>query len=192
MKKLVYIDACVRGEESRTRRIAEPIIERLAQRYDITTFRLPEMRLEAVTPDFLAARNAGEVPGWALDAARAIAAADRLVIAAPFWDMSFPSALKVFFEHTSLFNVTFADNGAECFGLCRCTKVLYITTRGMNISTGDPNEQATPYIKALSALWGLGELICVSAQNMDYSTPEQIESKIAAAISEGLAIAEEL
>ena len=27
MKSLVYIDACMRGKESRTRRIAEPIIE---------------------------------------------------------------------------------------------------------------------------------------------------------------------
>ena len=30
--------------------------------------------------------------------------------AAPFWDMSFPSALKVFFENMSLFGVTFDNN----------------------------------------------------------------------------------
>ena len=39
-----------------------------------------------------------------------IASSDRLVIAAPFWDMSFSSALKVFFENMSLFNVTFAND----------------------------------------------------------------------------------
>lgn len=115
-----------------------------------------------------------------------IADADRLVIAAPFWDMSFPSALKVFFENMSLLNVTFASDEKECYGLCKAEKVLYITTRGMNINTGDDLEQATPYIKAISKLWGLGELLVVSAQNMDYSTEEQKEEKIKIAIEEGL------
>ena len=113
------------------------------------------------------------------------------MIASPYWDMSFPSALKVFLENMSLFNVTFASTDKECYGLCKAEKVLYITTRGMNISTGDELEQATPYIKALSRLWGLGELHVISAQNMDYSTEEQKESKIKDAIEEGLKLCEE-
>ena len=52
-------------------------------------------------------------------------------------------------------------------------------------------EQATPYLKALGSLWNLGELTVVSAQNMDYSTPEEIEAKISGCIAEGLAIAGE-
>ena len=117
-----------------------------------------------------------------------IAAADRIVIAAPFWDMSFPSILKVFLENMSLFHITFDSDDTHCYGLCRCEKVLYVTTRGMNIHTGDPLEQATPYIKALSCLWGLGELFVVAAENMDYSTPEQIREKISDAVTEGLEI----
>ena len=31
MKSLVYVDACIRGAESRTRRIAEPLIEKKIQ-----------------------------------------------------------------------------------------------------------------------------------------------------------------
>lgn len=63
---------------------------------------------------------------------------------------------------------------------------MYITSRGMNINTGDPLEQATPYIRALSHLWGWGELNVVAAQNMDYSSPEEIEERIAKAVEEGL------
>ena len=77
-----------------------------------------------------------------------------------------------------------------CVGLCKAPKVLYITTRGMDISTGSPREQATPYLKALGALWNLGELTTISAQNMDYSTPAQIEEKVEACISEGQKLAE--
>ena len=188
--KFVVIDACMRPE-SRTKRILAPILESLEKRYEIETFSLNDKGYPAVGEKILRERADGYVPEEFVRMARAVAEADRIAIAAPFWDMSFPSALKVFFENISLFNVTFADNGSRCVGLCRAEKVMYVTTRGMDIATGDPLEQATPYIKALSWLWGLGELHVVSAQNLDYSTPEQVDAKIAAAVAEGLKLCEE-
>jgi FMN-dependent NADH-azoreductase len=59
----------------------------------------------------------------------------------------------------------------------------------MDIPTGHPLEQATPYIKALGGLWNLGALTTISAQNMDYSSAEEIEEKISSATAEGLRIA---
>lgn len=190
MKSLVVIDACVRQSESRTLRIAAPLIEALSRRYTVTRFRLPDMDIVPLTPGLYAGRGNGEIPSWAAEAARAIADADRILIAAPFWDMSFPAVLKCFFEQVSLFDITFTDNGKTCVGLCKAPKVLYITTRGMDIATGSDLEQATPYLKALSRLWNLGELTTLSAQNMDYSTAEEIDARIAAALSEGLTLAQ--
>ncbi|MBR6212062.1 MAG: NAD(P)H-dependent oxidoreductase [Bacteroidales bacterium] len=190
MKKLVVIDACVRQSESRTRRIAEPVISALAERYEIVRYNLPEMEgIVPLDPRLFEERGQGSIPFWAVKAARDIAAADRIVIAAPFWDMSFPAALKCFFEQTSLFDITFTDNGSTCVGLCKAPKVLYITTRGMDIPTGDPREQATPYLKALETLWNLGELTTIAAWNMDYSSAREIEEKISACIAEGLELA---
>jgi len=192
MKKLVVIDACVRQGESRTRRIAEPVISALSDRYEVIRYDLPEMEgIVPLDPDLFGERGRGDVPAWALRAARDIAAADRLLIVAPFWDMSFPAVLKCFFEQTSLFDVTFTDNGTTCVGLCKAPKVLYITTRGMDIPTGDPREQATPYLKALGSLWNLGGLTVISARKMDYSSPDEIETKISACIAEGLDLARE-
>ena len=189
MKKLVVIDACVRQDESRTRRIAEPVISALSDRYEVIRYNLPEMEgIVPLDPGLFEERGHGDVPAWALQAARDIASADSILIAAPFWDMSFPAVLKCFFEQTSLFDVTFTDNGLTCVGLCKAPKILYITTRGMDIPTGDPREQATPYLKALSILWNLGELTVISASNLDYSTPDEIESKISACIAEGLVL----
>ena len=187
--KLLFIDACIRGDESRTRGIALPIVAALSTRYEVETIDLTAMDVSPLTPVSYAERTEGKTPDWALECAKKIAEADRIVIAAPFWDMSFPAALKAFFERTSLYGVTFDDNGKRCIGLCKCQKVLYITTRGMDIPTGDPREQGTPYIKALSYLWGLGEVITIAAWNMDYSTPEQIEEKISKATVEGIKIA---
>ncbi len=190
MEHLVYIDCCMR-QDSRTRRIAEPIMEELSKKYEIEHIRLEGSAYPAVDSKILDERASGYVPVEYADTARKIAAADRVVIAAPFWDMSFPGILKLFIENMSLFGITFSSNEKECYGLCKCQKLLYITTRGMNIRTGDPLEQATPYLKAISFLWGLGEVITVSAENMDYSTPEEIENKISEAVSRGLEICRE-
>ena len=190
MKNLIFIDACMRTG-SRTKRIASAIIAELRKRYSVETVDLTKNIYSVADNYTLEDRNKGIVPDEHVTLAKKIAAADRMVIAAPFWDMSFPSALKVFFENMSLFGVTFNTNAKECYGLCKAEKVMYITTRGMNISTGDPLEQATPYIKAISYLWGWGELTVVSAQNMDYSSAEEIEAKIKAAVSEGMDICKE-
>ena len=152
MKRLFYIDSCLRLG-SNTKKIADALIDRLSERYEVETIKLSDYDFPVVKDEILNERSSGYVPEEYVQIARKIAAADRLVIASPFWDMSFPSALKVFLENMSLFNVTFASNEKECYGLCKAEKVLYITTRGMNIKTGDVMEQATPYIKAISKLW---------------------------------------
>ena len=190
MSKLVVINACVRQGDSRTLRVAEPIIAALSGRYEIVRYDLPEMEgVVPLTPELFARRGRGEIPAWAQEAAKAIADADRILIAAPFWDMSFPAVLKAFFEQTSLFDITFTDTGKSCIGLCKAPKVLYVTTRGMDIPTGAPGEQATPYLRAIGTLWNLGELTTLAAQNMDYCTPEVLESKISACMAEGLELA---
>ena len=190
MKKLVVIDACIRGEESRTRRIAEPVIKALAKRYEITRFDLTKMDIAPLTPATYAERMAGNVPAWAVEAAKEMAEADRILVAAPFWDMSFPAVVKVFFEHTSLFDITFTDNGRTCVGKCKCEKVMYVTTRGMNIPTGDARDQGSSYLQALSQLWDLGIILTVAAWNMDYGTPEEIEERLENAKRFGLRLAE--
>lgn len=187
MDRLVVINACVREKESRTLRIAEPLITSLSNRFEVIRYDLPEMEgIVPLTTKLLAERGRGEIPAWALESARSIASADFILIAAPFWDMSFPAVIKCFFEQVSLFDVTFTDSGSTCEGLCKAPKVLYITTRGMDIPNGDHRELATPYLRALGELWNLGEITTIAAWNMDYSSPDEIEGKISACISKGL------
>ncbi|MBR5487669.1 MAG: NAD(P)H-dependent oxidoreductase [Phascolarctobacterium sp.] len=191
MKNLLYIDACIRDKESRTKRIAEPIVTELSNKYNVTKLVLNELDLDIVQKDLLNKRMKGEIPPIVMNWAEQVRDADRIVIAAPFWDMSIPAALKVFIELCSIFDVTFKSNDKTCYGNCKAEKMLYITTRGMDIKTGDELEQATSYLKALSWLWGIGPLQVIAAQNMDYVSAEIIEEKIATAITEGLHLAKE-
>lgn len=187
-KKLIVIDACMRDGGSRTRRILLPLVAELEKRYAVEMVRLDGDDYHAVDRRVLAERANGHVPQNIVTMAKHIAMADRIVIAAPFWDMSYPAILKVFIENMSLFGITFRNSGTRFEGLCKCEKVLYITTRGMNVHTGDPLDGATPYIKAISALWGLGEVITLAAENMDFYTLEEVEAKISATIAEGMEI----
>ena len=186
--KLLFVDCCIsqRGEDSRTRRLAKSFLTAFREKN-------PEADVETVTPetllalkpfdvemlngrDALASVGAWDAPVFGL--ARQFRAADAVVVAAPFWDMSFPAVLKAFFEKMSLYNVTFTDDGSTCSGLCKCRKVLYITTRGMDIPTGDSRDQGSSYLKALSSLWGLGEVITVAAWNLDYMPVDKVNEKL--------------
>ena len=191
MKKLLYIDACIRDEQSRTKRIATPIVEALKQKYEVQTLVINDLDLSIVKKELITKRNNGDIDPQVMSWAESVRDADRIVIAAPFWDMSIPAALKNFLELCSIFDVTFKSDDKTCYGNCKAEKMLYITTRGMDIDTGDVLEQASPYLKALSWLWGIGPLEVVSAQNMDYLSEREIEERISKAISEGLKFAED-
>lgn len=190
MKKLLYIDACIRDDESRTKKIAEPIVEALKEKYNIETLVLNELDLSIVKKDLIQKRNNRDIDSTVMSWAESVRDADRIVIASPFWDMSFPAALKNFIELCSIFDVTFKSDEKTCYGNCKAEKMLFITTRGMDIETGSELEQATPYLKAVSRLWGIGPLQVVSAQNMDYISESEIQDKINQAIKDGLEIAQ--
>ena len=191
MKKLLYIDACIRDEQSRTKRIATPIVEALKQKYEVQTLVINDLDLSIVKKELITKRNNGDIDPQVMSWAESVRDADRIVIAAPFWDMSIPAALKNFLELCSVFDVTFKSDDKTCYGNCKAEKMLYITTRGMDIDTGDVLEQGSSYLKALSWLWGIGPLEVVSAQNLDYLSEREIEERISKAISEGMKIAEE-
>lgn len=72
------------------------------------------------------------------DYANAMAQADMIVIAAPYWDMSFPASLKIFLEAASVVGITFAyaEDGTPV-GLCQAQDMYYVTTSGGYI--GDCN-----------------------------------------------------
>lgn len=179
MKKIIFINACVRGNDSRTLKIASSILKDIeVEEIDLNKLNLSPYNL-ANNPVMHG------VDSTFIEISKRIANSDGVIIATPFWDMSFPSLLKVFLEKISLLDIMFIDDGVTCKGIAKCPFMFYITTRGMNIPDGDHLEQATPYLKALCELWGIKEFDYVSAHNLDYSSNEVIEKKINEAIKIG-------
>ena len=118
MEKLLYIDSCIRDEVSRTKKIATPIINKLKERYDVETLVINDLNLTIVKKDLVNKRTNGIIDEEVLSWANKVSKADRIVIAAPFWDMSIPAALKSFIELCSIINETFASDDKTCFGIC--------------------------------------------------------------------------
>ena len=192
MKKLTFINACIREGESRTLRLANPLIEELSKRYEVTEIKLSHSDLKPITFPLYKERGTKGLSDEDLKNGRLVAEADRLVIAAPFWDMGIPSTLKTFIEHISAPDLTFCNNAdGSTRGNCKAEKLLYITTRGMEIETGSPLEQGSSYLKALSWLWGLGDVITVAVQGTDVNDTETTNNRISEAIKYGIEICKE-
>ena len=128
---VLYINACVR-KESRTDRIARALLTTLG---DFEELKLSELDLNTLDEDRLEARTnlieKGELENPEFELARKFAEADIIVISAPFWDLSFPSELKVFIENIYITGIVSKYNEqGQPVGLCKAEKLYYVTTSG--------------------------------------------------------------
>ena len=174
MEDLLFINACVRGPRSRTLQLVRRFLEMWQQKHPeavITERDLCRDRLLPQYPEVLEERDtlwsAGKLDDPIFAPAIQFAAAGRIVIAAPFWDLSFPAILKIYLERISVTNITFGyDERGAMKGLCRASKLLLITTRGGRYA-GTPLEMATPTMKALCVMYGIPEFQCLDAEGLD-------------------------
>ncbi|MBR0398183.1 MAG: NAD(P)H-dependent oxidoreductase [Eubacterium sp.] len=167
MKKILFLNACVR-HESRTKRLAEYLLGKLDGQIE-------EVNLEYERPAPLDLHALEErenlLESHVFDDkmfryARQFAAADIIVIAAPYWDLSFPASLKNYIERINAIGITFDYNeSGEPYGLCAAEKLYYITTAGGKILSDD---YGFGYIRALcERFYEIPELHYYKAENLD-------------------------
>ena len=165
--KILYVNASVR-KESRTKRLAERLLEKLND--NVEEVKLSEIRFPTVDENFLNKRDAliasGAFDDPLFDLARQFAAADAIVIAAPYYDLSFPASLKQYLEQINVVGITFrySPEGVP-IPLCRAKKLYYITTAG---GTYVPEEFGYSYVKALAeGFYGIQETEMIRAVGLD-------------------------
>lgn len=177
--KLLVVDACMRGEASRTRRLYEKLVESQAKDYEVEILKLAEEDLRPMSgaDTDMRAELAGEgqMDHPMFRYAKQFKNADCVIVAAPYWDLSFPSALKVYFEHISVTGITFGYEGAACVGYCKAKKIIYLSTCGgflQGVHLG------AEYVKALGEMFGICHFqeFCVEGLDID---PTQAETLMA-------------
>ncbi len=164
---ILFIDACVR-EKSRTRVLAETLLGKLSD--EVTRVRLEEVPFDLTDQRYLEKRDAliakGAFDDDMFSLARQFAQADTIVIAAPYWDLSFPATLKQYIEAINVLGITFLYT-PEGYpkGLCKADKLYYVTTAGGSYL---PEEFGFGYIKALAQnFYGIKEVEMIKATGLD-------------------------
>ena len=182
MKNILYVNASVRQKiASRTDRLAQAYLKKSLENQEcrLTTVNLEDLAMSPLTGKALAEREkavlTGDFSGSSFDFARTFAAADEVVIAAPYWDMSFPASLKLYVEQLCVNKLTFCyDEKGMPRGLTKVKKAVYLTTAGGYIGK---NNFGFDYIKGVfSSLFGIGDISFFSAEGLDIygNDPEKI------------------
>lgn len=164
---VLYVNACVRSD-SRTNRIAERLLEKIGG--DVKEVKLSEVSFPDTSEEFLRKRDgyiaAKNYDDPYFDLAKQFAEADTVVIAAPYWDLSFPAVLKQYIEHINVLGITFeySPQGAP-IGLCKAQKLYYVMTAG---GAYVPEEFGFGYIKALAQnFYGIQDVELIKATGLD-------------------------
>lgn len=162
----LYINSCVRNN-SRTDMLARELLNYIGGSYierkliDETLFTLSEERLEYRTEQIVKGNFDDSIFTYAKEFARA----ETIVISAPFWDLSFPTLLKMYIENIYVTGIVsqYGTDGKPK-GLCHAKKLYYVTTAGGQY---DPR-YSFDYIKELCEdFFGIKSVQLIKAEMLD-------------------------
>lgn len=166
-KPILYVNACVR-KNSRTKLLAEKLLARLGR--PIEEVRLEEISFPVFNEAFNDRRDRliaqGDFQDPLFDLARQFSEAETIVIAAPYWDLSFPAMLKQYLEQITVVGLTFkySEEGVPV-SLCRAKRLFYVTTAGGNYV---PDDYGFGYVKALvQSYYAIPDVRKIEADGLD-------------------------
>lgn len=144
MNHLLFVNCCIspRGDRSRTNTICSAFLDGYRRRHPADAVEIEDLRSEILLPmnmrmlkerDQLASE--GEYDNPIFRFARRFQRADRVLIGAPFQDLSYPAQLQLYIEYISVDGICYRrkPGGGTC-GCCNAEKLAYLTV-------GSPPEQ---------------------------------------------------
>ena len=166
-KRILLVNACVRPE-SRTMELAREVLKHIdgvVEEVNIEKEKILPLT-NAQMEKRQAACDAGITDLPMMKYAWQFAEADEIVVAAPYWDLSFPAILKAYFEQITVSGVTFKNMGDGSYKkLCKAKKLYYVMTAGGPIY--DPN-LGYEYVRTLvSEFYGIKDVKLFTAEMLD-------------------------
>ncbi|MBQ7568177.1 NAD(P)H-dependent oxidoreductase [bacterium] len=163
---ILYVNSCVR-EESRTDLLARAVLNKMGEPYQ--ELYLPNEGLQPLSREQLNKRSAlvskADYTDQMFRYAKQFAAADKIVISAPYWDLSFPALLKLYIENIYAVGiVTEFDSSGRPRGLCQARRLIYVTTAGGPYV----EDYSFGYMKALAEdYFGIPQTTLIKAEMLD-------------------------
>lgn len=166
-RSILFVNACVR-KESRTRQLAGKLLSKLDKPFE--EIRLEEITFPTSNEEYLNKRDQliskGDLQNPLFDLARHFSKAETIVIAAPYWDLSFPAMLKQYLEQINVVGITFkyTEEGIP-ISLCSARRLFYVTTAG---GCYVPEDYGFGYVKALAQnYYGIQDVRKIEADGLD-------------------------
>ena len=180
--KLLFVNCCIsqRFEASRTLALARAFLEAV-----------PAAEVEEVTPEQMLAlkpfdvamlnardelQRAGKFDHPMYDLARQFCAAEAVVVAAPYWDLSYPAALRTYIEHISANGVAYHYDQFGPHGDAKAKRLVYLTSGG---DYEHEDSVGVVHWRQLCAMFGIEQFDYVFAGGLDIDpaqTPELLEA----------------
>ena len=159
--KLLIVDCCIRENLSSTRKFYEAFLEKVdISSFEVERLYLTRENLQPLTNDEINLRDKllkeKNFEHDIFKYAKQFAEATEIIIAAPYWDLSFPSLLRVYFERISVVGITFGYEGTKSVGYCKAGTIGYFSTCGGFI---DGKHLGAEYVRKLAYLTFLSTML---------------------------------
>ena len=189
MSKVLYIKANIKQEgESRTFKVSDSFVEEYKKNN-------PNDEV-VVNIDFLRQEDLGVIFGPKNDESKnnpklkyayQFAEADKYIIAAPMWNLSFPAILKAYIDYVSVTGITFKYTAEGPVGLLNNKKAIHIVARGGEYVNA-PYEMGDRYLRTILGFFGITEVETLAIENLDVMGAD-VEGKVNDAINNASNIA---
>ena len=193
MSKVLYIKANIKNEgESRTFKVSDSFVEEYKKNNPDDEIITLDLYKENI--DFLRADDLGKLFGpkdeesknnSILKYAYQFADADKYIIAAPMWNLSFPAILKAYIDYVSVSGITFKYTAEGPVGLLNNKKAVHIVSRG-GAYDNSPYEMGDRYLRTILGFFGIKDIETIAIDNLDVigvNVEEKVEEGIENAIS---------
>ncbi|MBD7911907.1 MULTISPECIES: FMN-dependent NADH-azoreductase [Clostridium] len=174
MSKILYIKANVKANgESRTFKVSDSFIEEYKKNNpsdEVITLDLYTENINFLKPDDLTKifgpKDENSKSDPILKYAYQFAEADKYVIAAPMWNLSFPAILKAYIDYISIVGITFKYTENGPVGLLKNKKAAHIVARGGEYGNA-PYEMGDRYLRTILGFFGIQDIETIAIENLD-------------------------
>lgn len=193
MSKILYVKANAKPEGmSRTFRVSDSFVKAYKEFHpedEVITLDLYKEDIRFLQErDIMSLNNDDELQDKnhpAYKYAHQLLEADKIIISAPFWNLSFPAIIKAYLDCLAVGGITFKYTAEGPKGQCVGKKAIHFVTRGGSY-TEEPLSQyelGDRYLRTIFAFIGITDFKTFALENMDRSATN-VEQVIADAIKE--------
>lgn len=188
MKKVLIVTAIAIPEVSTTQKMVEKFVEAYSAVNPNDQIDIFDANSEEIKP--LDAEILGKIYNNEDNAAKTTVEKfmeyDKIVFAAPMWNLSIPASLKAYIDYITYAGVTFKYTAQGAVGLVTDKKVLHLSSRGGVYSEGPAAavEMGDRYLRTICAFLGMTDFTTVALENMGVLVDEQRIDAINKALEE--------